>query len=152
MQLKHPIRHHTSLSILYILSFMNWISVLFVNNEMGSAYPNRPPIFSNNQIMRTILLTAATVSDICVQYYDIMLGNISQQEARTWWRHDMDILSVLLALCEGNPPVTRGCTEEMTVVFCCGISKCVYIFLFVESYDWPTAREVNLVHMGKFIT
>ena len=24
-----------------------------------------------------------------------------------WWCHDMKILSVLLALCEGNPPVTR---------------------------------------------
>ena len=25
----------------------------------------------------------------------------------TWWRHQMGIFSALLALCEGNPPVTR---------------------------------------------
>ena len=23
-----------------------------------------------------------------------------------WWRHEMEIFSALLALCEGNPPVT----------------------------------------------
>ena len=27
---------------------------------------------------------------------------------RTWWRHEMETLSALLALCEGNPPVTGG--------------------------------------------
>ena len=26
----------------------------------------------------------------------------------TWWCHDMEMLSSLLALCEGNPPVTGG--------------------------------------------
>ena len=25
-----------------------------------------------------------------------------------WWRHDMETLSVLLALCDGNPPTTAG--------------------------------------------
>ena len=25
-----------------------------------------------------------------------------------WWHHDMETLSLLLALCEGNPPVTGG--------------------------------------------
>ena len=26
----------------------------------------------------------------------------------TWWRHQMEMVSTLLALCEGNPPVTGG--------------------------------------------
>ena len=26
----------------------------------------------------------------------------------TWWHHGMETISVLLALCEGNPPVTNG--------------------------------------------
>ena len=26
----------------------------------------------------------------------------------SWWRHDMEMLSDLLALCEGNPPVASG--------------------------------------------
>ena len=26
----------------------------------------------------------------------------------SWWYHNMEILSILLALCEGNPPVTGG--------------------------------------------
>ena len=26
----------------------------------------------------------------------------------SWWRHQMEAFSVLLALCEGGPPVTSG--------------------------------------------
>ena len=32
----------------------------------------------------------------------------SQQSLRPWWRHQMETFSALLALCEGNPPVTGG--------------------------------------------
>ena len=32
----------------------------------------------------------------------------NQNKASTWWRHQMETFSALLALCEGNPPVTGG--------------------------------------------
>ena len=31
--------------------------------------------------------------------------------ASTWWRHNMEILPALMALCEGNPPVTGGFSQ-----------------------------------------
>ena len=33
----------------------------------------------------------------------------------TWWRHRMETFSALLALCEGNPPVTGGFPSQRPV-------------------------------------
>ena len=33
---------------------------------------------------------------------------LGHQQAYTWWRHQMETFSALLALCEGNPPVNGG--------------------------------------------
>ena len=33
----------------------------------------------------------------------------------TWWRQQMEIFSTLLALCEGNPPVTNGFPSQRPV-------------------------------------
>ena len=33
----------------------------------------------------------------------------------SWWRHQMETFSVLLALCEGNPPVTGGFPSQRPV-------------------------------------
>ena len=35
--------------------------------------------------------------------------------SETWWRHQMETFSALLALCEGNPPVTGGFPSQKTV-------------------------------------
>ena len=37
------------------------------------------------------------------------------EEAVTWWRHQMETFSALLALCEGNPPVTGGFPSQRPV-------------------------------------
>ena len=34
----------------------------------------------------------------------------------TWWRHQMETFSALLALCEGNPPVTVGFPSQRPVM------------------------------------
>ena len=34
-------------------------------------------------------------------------------EIKIWWRHDMETLSVLLALCEGTPPAAVGFPSQM---------------------------------------
>ena len=38
-----------------------------------------------------------------------------------WWRHQMETLSVLLALCEGNPPVTGGFPSHRPVTHSFGV-------------------------------
>ena len=35
--------------------------------------------------------------------------------SQTWWRHQMEIFSMLLALCAGNPPVTDGFPSQRPV-------------------------------------
>ena len=35
----------------------------------------------------------------------------------SWWRHQMETSSVLLALCEGNPPVTGELPSQWTVTW-----------------------------------
>ena len=43
----------------------------------------------------------------------------------SWWRHEMETFSALLALCEGNPPVTftNGVTRSFDVFFDLCLSK-----------------------------
>ena len=37
------------------------------------------------------------------------------QRYRPWWHHQMETFPALLALCEGNPPVTGGFTSQRPV-------------------------------------
>ena len=47
----------------------------------------------------------------------------------SWWRHEMETFSVLLALCEGNPLVTGGfpspkpVTQSLTVSLICAWAR-----------------------------
>ena len=41
----------------------------------------------------------------------------------TWWRHQMETFPALLALCEGNPPVTGGVTRGCDVFFDLRLNK-----------------------------
>ena len=43
-----------------------------------------------------------------IDVWNKFLENIHQKNNQSWWCHDMEMLSVLLALCEGNPPVIDG--------------------------------------------
>ena len=47
------------------------------------------------------------VQDI-VNAFALMTSAHQPSHTYSWWRHDMEIHSALLALCEGNPPVTDG--------------------------------------------
>ena len=52
---------------------------------------------------------------------DFSVTNVNDQNAqvrehaRSWWRHQMENFSALLALCEGNPPVTGGFPSQRPV-------------------------------------
>ena len=39
----------------------------------------------------------------------------NRSDANSWWRHRMETFSALLALCEGNPPVTAGFPSQKPV-------------------------------------
>ena len=44
----------------------------------------------------------------------VMVGwkQMGGKASQSWWRHEMEIFSAILALCEGNPPVTGGFPSE----------------------------------------
>ena len=42
-------------------------------------------------------------------------GPVTTQTTTSWWRHQLETFSALLALCEGNPPVTGGFLSQRPV-------------------------------------
>ena len=48
------------------------------------------------------------LTNICLIYSDLNVVVTVPYKCCTWWRHQMETFSALLALCEGNPPVTGG--------------------------------------------
>ena len=49
------------------------------------------------------------VSDRCGWRWDNVRFRLCRSEMEpTWWRHQVETFSALLALCEGNPPATGG--------------------------------------------
>ena len=65
---------------------------------------------------RLNFLTGETITSHVNGYntFEFHSSKLSTNETRkqgrrdSWWRHQMETLSVLLVLCEGNPPVTGG--------------------------------------------
>ena len=57
---------------------------------------------------------------------------------QTWWRHQMEMFSALLAICAGNSPVSdefpaqRPVTQSFDVFFDLRLNKC----LSKQSWDW----------------
>ena len=71
-----------------------------------------------------------------------------------WWRHQMEAFSALLALCEGNPPVTAGfplqrpVTRSFVVFFDLHLNK----QLSKQSRPWwfeTTSRHYNVTVMNR---
>ena len=46
--------------------------------------------------------------NVLIQWTPLTLGAVTQSPTVAWWRHQMGSFSALLALCDGNPPVTGG--------------------------------------------
>ena len=44
------------------------------------------------------------------------------ERKRIWWRHDMETLSAILALCEENPPLAGGSPRKGSVIWIFGVS------------------------------
>ena len=105
-------------------------------------------------------------------YYFIIVDSNVPFTNISWWRHQMDTFSVLLALCVGNSPVTGEFPSQRPVtqssdVFCAWINGsvnnceagdlrclCAHYHVIVMSglfhweFNWPSVSEVTLKNMG----
>ena len=97
--------------------------------------------------------------------------------ARTWWRHQMETFSMLLALCVGSstvpgefPPAKRPVTRSCDVFFICpwtngwvntrdggdlrrhrahyGITVMFWYRRFISNYDYTHTHQKNYYHNG----
>ena len=107
-----------------ILSFI-WInplySVFHIINLVSFIWIN--PLYSSFHTVNLVSFISIALSVIFIDY-SWASSDLSasykpdiQNDHRTWWLHDMEALSALLALCEGNPstctPFLRNYSEEI---------------------------------------
>ena len=55
-----------------------------------------------------------------------------------WWRHQMETCSALLAICEGNQPVTGGFPSQRPVV-----QSFMFSLIFAWTNGWPNNWDVS---------
>ena len=65
--------------------------------------------------MTSMLVNGNVPSDDQGSNPDDISVSVTDIETITWWRHQMEKFSALLALCEGNPPVTDGFPSQRPV-------------------------------------
>ena len=61
----------------------------------------------------------------------ILKNNILKycENPNTWWCHNIEMLSILLNLCEGNPTVTY---KKFVMLFIILKDKCIYLYWAVN--------------------
>ena len=66
-------------------------------------------------------LQVPTLEYVSYTWWGYGMTALSALSALTWWCRHMEMLSTLLALCDGNPPVTGGFPSQRTsnVELCC---------------------------------
>ena len=87
---------------------------------------------------------------------------VAHTDGETWWRHQMETFSALLALCAGNAPVTGEFPAQrpVTVRLCCALLW-LYIDWFSisirltslalwQSNDCPSASKATLMNTDKY--
>ena len=74
---------------------------------------------------QTELSEACVHKHFCICYLQMYVKVSFHSVTDTWWRHLMEIFSALLALYNGNPPVTGGFPSQRPVTrsFYMGLSK-----------------------------
>ena len=118
------------------------------------------------KIKSRFTLKRGVLLDLKIRYFDWVLGiwvffqgwvrAWYTLSIRTWWRHHMETFSALLALCEGNSPVTgefpsqKPVTQSFDVFFDLRLNK----RLSKQSWGWwfetplcPLWRLCNEIHM-----
>ena len=57
---------------------------------------------------REIYTTKTLYGSWLAFFYQILLSHATRSRNMIWWRHQMEIFSALLAICEGNPSASGG--------------------------------------------
>ena len=90
----------------------------------------------------------------CVKIQQTSQPTMVKQEMKTWWRHQMETLSALLALCVGNSPVTgefpsqRPATRSFDVFFDLHLNKRLSKQSWFEMLSRSSWRHCNDYHIS----
>ena len=109
----------------HIYSHMDYFSELFI---FYTSRPKGNEQYCVNATFKCIPLIWNVGILICV-LVTFVTGGLIDDELSTWWRHQMETFSALLALCEGNPPVTgefpsqRALTRSFDVSLICNSQR-----------------------------
>ena len=89
---------------------------------------------------RSIAKSVSMSRSYHVQEYGVLLSTEEQHEhhEETWWRHQMETFSALLALCAGNSPVPVNSPHK-------GQWRGALMFTFIYAWinDWVNNREAG---------
>ena len=86
-----------------------------ISRHLFSKELRKTPHWSPVNAFNIVLYSSAISLALCLRYHALILS--------TWWRHQMETFSALLALCAGNSPVTgefpsqRPVTRSFDVFF-----------------------------------
>ena len=111
-------KHMTS-----FLRFCIWFGVMIEHiwrNKFNQSYTsaeNRCDNYSSHACDVTFMMTSIHGSKLFTwaQFQSFIVIFHFLVARCLWWRHQMEIFSALLALCEGNPPVTGGFPSQRPV-------------------------------------
>ena len=114
----HPQVSDPSQSYIYIYILVN--NFLPFSVALHQAISHDIWLYVHFQIISPELYIATSLSGMIWSYLDdlLPLGTLSPwDEIMSWWRHQMEAFSSLLAICEGNPPVTGGFPSQRPVTW-----------------------------------
>ena len=82
----------------------------------------------------------------CIMIMAQKLGNVFQGIVSSWWRHDMETLPALLAIYEGNRPVT-GSSHEWSVMMSFDVS---FVLRLSNLLNKQLSCAMTLTHIPSF--
>ena len=91
------------------------MSVLYIGCSHLSNKTSMTKRWSPDFEKKYTLLSPCTSVDTGFSWYPESAVQ-AKLKTRAWWRHQMETFSALLALCEGNPTVTRASDAELWCV------------------------------------
>ena len=102
------LRHGWSITSHIYRDVIHYAPVSVVLHVSGNDCVNsmfRHPIHWNGNIVILTVFSSPSATEVIILTTS---WAASDENLVTWWRHQIQTFSALLALCEGNPPVTSG--------------------------------------------
>ena len=92
----------------YVLGFTLWVSLHSLDMHVSLTIGLKPGLYFSRRLLAAIAYSYVVIAGDC--------GQLSGCPNAPWWRHQMETFSVLLALCEGNSPVSGEFTAQSPVI------------------------------------